>query len=251
MILKRIGWISYKVYVLLVFFVTLVPFYPIFLYLLAKEERWPKCFVWQRRWGKVVRVFSGLRLNVQGRENLPNPPYVIVSNHASYIDTFLMYGVIPDFFVFIGMADLQKFPMFGRFFTSGQNIPVDRSSTRNSVLAFKIAQEKLKKGYSVAIFPEGGIKPQAPELAPFKSGAFKLALEANVPIVPIIMYNTHILLESNDLFKTIGKPGRAPVHILKPIETRQLKQEDLIHLRQSTRDLMKLELDSYYSKSKV
>ncbi|MGB0390292.1 MAG: lysophospholipid acyltransferase family protein [Salibacteraceae bacterium] len=248
MILKQAVWVSYKCYVLLVFFFTLVPFYPIFIFYLAKEERWEKCFVWQRRWGKVVRVLTGIRLKIQGRENLPKPPYVIIANHASYIDTFLMYGVIPDFFVFMGMASLQKFPMFGRFFSSGQNIPVDRASHKDSVKAFKIAQEKLAKGYSVALFPEGGIKSQVPELGSFKNGAFKLAMEAKVPLVPVLMFNTHILLESNDLFRTSGKPGKAPVHILKPRETSHLKQEDLIPLRENIREVMKNDLQSYYFK---
>ena len=245
--IKKPFWISYKMYVLAVFFVTLAPFYPIFLYLLAKESRWKRCYTWQVRWGKVVRVFAGIKLKVTGIENLPKPPYVIISNHASYIDIFLMYGIIPDFFVFMGMAELKKFPMFGRFFTSGQNIAVDRSSRIGSVRAFKSAGERLAKGIPVALFPEGGIKEQVPELASFKNGAFKMAMIQGVPIVPVLMFNTHLILESNDLFKTIGRPGIARVKILKPVETIDLKQEDLIPLREQIRNTMKAELDSYYA----
>ncbi len=248
--LKRPFWIAYKVYVLIVFVVSLIPFYPIFVYLLAKEERWERCFVWQVRWGKVVRTFTGIKLLVEGRENLPKPPYVVIANHASYIDTFLMYGIIPDFFVFMGMAELLKLPMFGRFFSSGQNIPVNRSSRMESVKAFKIAAKKLEKGYSIALFPEGGIKEQVPELASFKNGAFKLALTAGVDIVPVLLFNTHIILESNNLFKTIGQPGNAWVKILKPIKTTTLKQEDLIPLRERIRTRMKEELHAYYAKHK-
>jgi 1-acyl-sn-glycerol-3-phosphate acyltransferase len=245
--IKRPFWIAYKVYVLTVFFVTLIPFYPIFVYLLAKESRWKRCFVWQVRWGKVVLFFAGIKLKIEGKENLPKAPYVIISNHASYIDTFLMYGIIPEFFVFMGMAELAKFPMFGRFFTSGQNIAVNRSSRMESVKAFKIAGERLAKGFPVALFPEGGIKEQVPELANFKNGAFKMAMIQGVPIVPILMFDTHLILESNDLFKTIGRPGIARVKILKPIETIDLKQEDLIPLREQIRNTMKVELDSYYA----
>ena len=248
--LRRPFWIAYKVYVLIVFFVSLVPFYPIFFYLLAKEDRWERCFFWQVRWGKVVRTCTGINLVIEGEENLPKPPYVVIANHASYIDTFLMYGIIPEFFVFIGMAELLKLPMFGRFFSSGQNIPVNRSSRIESVKAFKIAAKKLEKGYSVALFPEGGIKEQVPELASFKNGAFKLALTAGVDIVPVLMFNTHIILESNDLLKTIGRPGRADVKILKPIKTSTLKQEDLIPLRERTRTHMEQELHAFYAKHK-
>ncbi len=245
--IKKFFWVTYKVYVLAIFFVTLIPFYPIFLYLLAKEERWPESFKWQVRWGNVVRFLSGIKLTITGQENLPKPPYVIVANHASYIDTFLMYGIIPDFFVFIGMASLRKFPMFGRFFTSGQNISVDRSSTHNSILAFKLAQEKLAKGYSVAIFPEGGIKPKVPQLSNFKNGAFRIAMNEKAPIVPVVMFNTHIVLESNNLFGASGRPGVTPVHILKPRETSRLKQEDLIPLRDEIWNAMNDELNSFYS----
>jgi len=246
--IKKPFWIAYKVYVLTVFFVTLIPFYPIFVFLLAKESRWRRCFKWQVRWGKVVRVFTGIRLKISGKENLPKAPYVIISNHASYIDTFLMYGIIPEFFVFMGMAELAKFPMFGRFFTSGQNIAVNRSSRMESVKAFKIAGERLAKGIPVALFPEGGIKDQVPELASFKNGAFKMAMIAGVPIVPIVMFDTHKILESNDLFQTMGRPGIARVKIFKPVETVDLKPEDLISLREQIRDTMKPELDSYYAK---
>ena len=247
--IKRFFWISYKVYVLLVFFISLIPFYPIFVYLLAKESRWQRCFVWQKRWGSVVRFLCGIRMKISGIENLPKPPYVVIANHASYIDTFLMYGIIPDFFVFIGMASLQKYPMFGRFFSSGQNIPVDRSSVSHSVQAFKLAEGKLAKGYSVALFPEGGIKPIAPQLAPFKNGAFKLAITMKVPIVPVVLLDTHKLLESNDLFKKSGRPGVVPVKISKPIETTHLKQEDLIPLRQKMWEFMNKQLQEHAHKT--
>lgn len=229
-----------------VFFVTLIPFYPIFIFYLSKESRWERCYPWQVRWGNVVRFFSGIRLDVEGLRNLPPPPYVIVSNHASYIDTFLMYGIIPHFFVFMGMAELRKFPMFGRFFKSGQNIAVNRSSVVESIKAFHLANERIESGYSVAIFPEGGIKPQVPKLAPFKNGAFKLAINQQVPIVPIVMFDTHILLESNDVLRTVGKPGRAPVKVLTPVSTVDLKQEDLIPLREQIHNLISNELEDYY-----
>jgi len=245
---KKPFWIAYKLYVLTVFFVTLVPFYPIFVYLLAKESRWRQSFKWQVRWGKVVLFFSGIKLVIEGKENVPKPPYVIISNHASYIDTFLMYGIIPDFFSFMGMAELAKMPMFGRFFTSGQNIPVNRSSRMESVKAFKIAAQKLANGDSIALFPEGGIKDQVPELSQFKNGAFKLAMEEGVPLVPVLLFDTHKIVESNDLFQTSGRPGKARVKILKPRPTAHLKQEDLIPLREQIRDDMKNELHDYYAK---
>lgn len=232
------------------FFITLVPFYPIFVYLLAHEHRWKRSFVWQKRWGKVLRFFIGVRLEIEGKENLPKAPYIIVSNHASYIDTFLMYGIIPEFFVFMGMADLKKLPMFGRFFSSGQNIAVNRSSAIASVKAFKEAELKIKKGYSVALFPEGGIKKMVPELSPFKNGAFKLALNTQVKLVPMLMFDTHILLESNNVFKTTGRPGVAKVKILKPVSTMNHPKEELISLRQQIHQSMQQELRGYYEKIK-
>ena len=248
--IKQPFWLLYKVYVLVVFFGTLVPFYPIFYYLLAKESRWERCFVWQVRWGKTVRFFTGIRLKISGLDLLPSSPYVIISNHASYIDTILMYGIIPHFFVFMGMAELTRYPMFGRFFTSGQNIPVNRISRGESVKAFKLAGQKLENGIPVALFPEGGIKPVVPDLAPFKNGAFRLAFDHNVPIVPIMMFNTHNILESNNVFYTSGYPGVAIAKVLEPIQTSHLKQEDLIPLREQIRTTMQQELDDFYQKTK-
>lgn len=248
--IKKPFWVAYKVYVLLIFFGTLIPFYPIFRYLLAKESRWEQCFVWQVRWGNVVRFLSGIKIKISGSEKLPKPPYVVISNHASYIDTFLMYGIVPDYFVFMGMAEIRRWPMFGRFFKSGQNVAVNRSSVRESVKAFKKAGKKLEQGNIVALFPEGGIKPQVPDLAPFKNGAFKLAIIQEVPIVPIMLFDTHKILESNNLFHSSGGPGTAVVKILKPISTHDVNEEDLIPLREQTRDTMQQELDAYYDKKK-
>jgi 1-acyl-sn-glycerol-3-phosphate acyltransferase len=246
--LKKPLWLAYKGYVFMVFFVTLVPFYPIFRYLLAKESRWKRSFKWQVRWGKVVRFCSGIKLVVSGQDLLPKPPYVIVANHASYIDIFLMYGIVPDFFSFMGMAELSKLPMFGWFFKSGQNIAVDRASRTDSVKAFRVAEQKLEAGYSIALFPEGGIKPQVPELASFKNGAFKLAINTGVAIVPMALFDTHIILESNNLCQTIGRPGKARVKILNPIKTSHLKQEDVGWLREQVWEQLNSELQNYYTK---
>ena len=138
-------------------------------------------------------------------------------------------------------------PMFGRFFTSGQNIPVDRSSRKGSVKAFKIAAKKLANGDSIALFPEGGIKDQVPELGAFKNGAFKLAMEAEVNIVPVLLFDTHKIMESNDLFRTSGRPGKARIKILESISTKQLNSEDLVPLREQIREKMKTELHNYYA----
>lgn len=236
----------YKVYVATVFFGTLIPFYPIFRYLLAQESRWEACFVWQVRWGKVVRFLSGIRLKVTGLEHLPAPPFVVVANHASYIDTFLMYGIIPHFFVFMGMAELKNYPMFGRFFTSGQNIAVNRSNLVESAKAFQLAEEKLAKGTTIALFPEGGILTDGPNMAPFKNGAFKMAVTNGVPIVPMVMLDTHKIVGSTNVFTTMGWPGTAKVKILPPLETSHYTLEELPRVREKIREQMQHELNQYY-----
>jgi 1-acyl-sn-glycerol-3-phosphate acyltransferase len=220
------------VYFFILFFASLAVLYPLFAYLLADEKRWPRAFYWMQKWGTFLRYASGILIRYKTKEHFPKPPYVVVSNHGSYIDTVLMYCIIPDYFVFMGKGELRNWPLFNIFFMKGMNILVDRNNLRASHRAYQKAHEELSKKRSVAIFPEGGIPPLAPQLARFKNGAFRLAIEHEVPIVPITLVNSWSAFNSNDLYTGEGSPDIIRVVVHKPISTKGLTDKDLVHLRQ-------------------
>lgn len=133
----------------------------------------------------------------KNKQKLPKEPCIIVSNHASYFDIFLMYSIVPHHpFLFMGKAEILSYPLVKRFFIN-LNIPVHRKNQRLAAMSFIQAKQALKEGWSVVLFPEGGIPDDnVPAMIPFKEGAFKLAKSANVPIVSMtFLDNYHVFSE--------------------------------------------------------
>lgn len=244
----KIIYALYKIYFFLVFVIVSILFYPAFYILLKREENFDKAFKLKKKWAFIVCFFSGVFVKIKGEENIfTNRNYVICANHMSYFDIVLMYRVIPFYFVFMGKAELEKWPFVGVFFKKGMDISVNRSSIRQSALAFQKANFQLLKGNSVAIFPEGTISEKVPEMLRFKNGAFQMAINQNVEILPLTFLNNHLRL--NDPQKIFSKnlPGVTKVVIHKPIIMKDGKlKEDLVFLRENTFNTIQKELFKYY-----
>lgn len=132
--------------------------------------------------------------------------------------------------------------MFNIFFKK-MNISVDRSSVKDSHKAYKRSRKDLEKGISLAIFPEATIPPCAPELGPFKNGAFKLAIEMQVPIVPITFLDNWRLFPDRQHEKMLLKPGLSRIIIHKPIPTLGLTENDANALRDRVRDIIRVTIE--------
>lgn len=216
---------------MLAFAGSLLLLYPLFYWFLSKRERHERCFRFMRHWGSFLELIGGLTIVRLKKEDLPPPPYIVVPNHSSYLDIILMYNTIPDYFAFMGKAELNNWPLFNIFFIKKMNISVDRGSRIAAARALVSAHKELDEGHSLIIFAEGTIPPFAPRLKPFKNGAFKLAIDKQVPIVPITFLRNWRLLQSSKLFKGKAGPGFAPVVIHPAISTKGLTEEDLVDLR--------------------
>ena len=219
----------YKLYVGAVFWTSLALLFPIFFVLLRKED-YDRVFRLKRFWSRVFQVFLLIRVQVKGEENLPPPPYIICSNHSSYLDILLFYSPFPDYFLFMGKGELLKWPMFRVFFRK-MDIPVHRGNARESVKAFHKALEALRKGHCVAIFPEATIPHNAPVLGSFKNGTFRLAVETGVPIVPVTWKDNYKRLGDPGVWCSNGSPGIARVVIHPPVYPGQNEKGDFIDLR--------------------
>ena len=172
---------------------------------------------------------------------LPEPPYVICCNHSSYIDIIQMYNVIPRYFLFIGKYELLKWPLFNMFF-KGMNIAVNRTDRGEAARAFRKAAQAIDRGTSIAIFPEGTIPAFTPRMKPFKDGAFKLAIEKQVPIVPVTFLNHWRLFGDPEDLLSRGHPGIARAVVHPAVETRGLTDADLVVLRHRLFDLIEAPL---------
>lgn len=231
--IKEIVGGFWKIYVILCFIVFLLFFYPIYLVFLHKETRFNKGFRLLIFHTKILMVLTGIRVNLKNKEFIePNQSYVIVSNHSSYLDIVILYQTFKNYFVFMGKEELAKVPIFNIFFKK-MNITVNRKSSASGKKAVERCAAELKKGNSVVIFPEGTISTKAPEMFPFKNGAFKLAIDNQSPIIPITFLDNYKRLEMAGLFSGKAGPGVARAIIHKPISTIGLTEKDLVTLRDS------------------
>jgi 1-acyl-sn-glycerol-3-phosphate acyltransferase len=226
--------------------VTFLLFFPFFFVLLSSRKWFPIAFQLKKVWAHFILFPVGIFYSVRRKSKLDkNRSYVFCPNHTSYLDIMLIYITIPNYFHTVGKAELKKVPLFNKFF-SRMNIPVNRKSLRDSHRAFIRAAEDIHKGISVTMFPEGTINHTAPVMGRFKNGPFRLAIEKQVPIVPITFLNNWDILPDN-YHERIGHPGVARIFFHEPIETKGMTENDLGVLKQMVYDAINAPLQKKYS----
>ena len=146
----------------------------------------------------------------------------------------------------MGKAELLRIPLFNIFFKK-MNIAVNRSSITDSHKAFKRAASDLSKGISLAIFPEATIPSCAPELGPFKNGAFKLAIEKQVPIVPITYLDNWSIFPDAKGCHSLVRPGISRIIVHTPIPTTGMNDDDSSALRKQVYNIINDTLTKYDS----
>ncbi len=215
---------------------------PVLLIFTSSEKFYPQFFVCARAWAKFILFGMGFRTKVLA-DQLPekNKSYMLVANHTSMVDIMLMLSVIKQPFVFLGKRELVKIPVFG-FFYRRTCILVDRSNQRSRQDAFNEAQRRLKQQNSVCIFPEGGVPDdQSIILDEFKDGAFRLAIDHQIPIIPITFHDTKKRF-SYKFFS--GSPGKLRVRIHEFISTKNMEINDRRKLKDITRNTILQELEN-------
>jgi len=203
---------------------TIIVAFPILIIVTAKESWYPYFFKIARAWAKTVLFVMGFWVKITSEQQIdPTESYMFSANHTSILDVLLMLVVVKNPFVFVGKAELGKLPIFG-FFYKRTCILVDRSNPESRKAVFAEAERRLHLGLSVCIFPEGKVPDdESIVLDQFKNGVFILAIEHQIPIVPMTFYDCKKRF-SYTFFS--GKPGVLRVKIHKFIETKGLKIAD-------------------------
>jgi 1-acyl-sn-glycerol-3-phosphate acyltransferase len=163
----------------------------------------------------------------------PRRPYVVVSNHESFAD-ILLISHLPWEMKWLSKAELFRVPLVGWMMQLAGDVPVKRGFGPSAVEAMRACRERLSQRVSVMIFPEGTRSPRG-DLLPFKDGAFRLAIEAGVPVLPLVVAGTRTALPKRGF---IMRPARAEVHILDPVETSGMTVEDAGRLRDQVRGII-------------
>jgi 1-acyl-sn-glycerol-3-phosphate acyltransferase len=178
----------------------------------------------------VLHRFIGVPMDVIGLERLsPNQGYVFAPNHRSHLDNTALLAALPAGVRFAAKRELFNEPVLGRALRAAGMIPIDRKDPELAKRTLDRATAKLGKAVSVVIFPEGTRAPQG-EMLPFKSGAFVIAIQQQVPIVPIALHNTGYAMPARGYLTILG--GRIVVEVLPPIPTTGLTSEDLPRLKE-------------------
>jgi 1-acyl-sn-glycerol-3-phosphate acyltransferase len=165
--------------------------------------------------------------------------YMFCPNHTSMIDIMLMLSIARNPFIFVGKKELTKIPVFG-FFYKRTCIIVDRENAKSRKAVFDEARRRLSNGLDVCIFPEGLVPDdENVVLSEFKNGAFRLAIEFQIPIVPITMYDCKKRF-SYTFFS--GKPGKLRVKIHNFIQTKGLTLKNSDALKKETFNIIYTEL---------
>lgn len=230
--IKVISYNLWKLYVGIVFLLTLFLFYPILWIILQFKSLKPLSFKINICWSYLVRFFCFYPVKLSGNRPQKDTSYIIIGNHTSYLDIFLLYSILPHHrFLFMGKSELLNYPLIKIFFKK-LNIPVDRSSRIKSARAFIQAREEIKRGWNIVIFPEGGIFNDAPQLHPFKNGAFQLAKAANCAILPIVFMNHHKLLSDPESRQSPAMPGISKIHFLPELSEKEIQKLTIEEINQ-------------------
>lgn len=187
-------------------------------------------------WCRLIAATTGMRVRVHGLENLPDEgvPVVYMANHQSYMDIPTIFAFLPVQFRIIAKELLFKVPFMGWHLSRAGNIPINRSNRREAMRSIANAAKRIREGTSVVVFPEG-TRSRNGRLQPLKAGSFKLAVSAEVPIVPISIVGTCKVLPKDSL---VFHPGIVEMFVGKPIPTRGTRDANLDELIARVREEM-------------
>lgn len=238
-LLRRI----HSIYAFLVFVLLFILLFPFFL-LASFNPKWNflayRLDYW---WAKIYFPLALFRTEVEHKGELPNKePVIYCLNHFSYLD-IPSTGLLPKQACFVGKASIKKVPLFGYMFKT-LHIAVNRSSIKDRAAAYKKYATAIQQGKSLFIYPEGGIiSKNIPVQAPYKDGAFRVAIEQQVPIVPVTLpYNWKVLPDG--VWTIQSNYIKLVVH--EPISTKGMTLTDLNELKNKVHHIIQeqIELDN-------
>lgn len=221
------GKFIYTLYVAVIFCLTIIPVY-LSSWLMSRRAFAYLC----RFWTRFILFFAFCPIRITGKKNLfAHQPMIFTANHVSYMDPFVLIGVLPVDTVFIGKKELLSNFVLRRFMRKLQHLFVDRLDLSKGLEDTQQMAATLQAGYSLLIFPEGTFG-YGEGLRPFKLGAFKVAAETDLPICPIALEGPRRILRGEE---RLIKPGRIKITVSEPILPAGKEWQDITRLKNQVR----------------
>ncbi|WP_090223634.1 lysophospholipid acyltransferase family protein [Lutibacter maritimus] len=232
------GWVLFSI----------IAIFPVLLIVTSSEKLYPTFFKIAQAWANTILFVMGFKIDLYEEQIVDNTKsYMFCPNHTSMIDIMVMLSIARNPFVFVGKKELTKIPIFG-FFYKRTCIIVDRSNSKSRLAVFEAARKRLSNGLDVCIFPEGLVPDdESIVLSEFKNGAFRLAIEHKIPIVPMTFYDCKKRF-SYTFFS--GKPGKLRVKVHSFLSTKGLTLKDCDALKKQTYNLIYNELVNDFKATK-
>jgi 1-acyl-sn-glycerol-3-phosphate acyltransferase len=216
---------------------TLVLGPPLILYTLVTRS--PDLMYWVGVKGLVfITRVAGMRVQVEGRENIPNGVCLFAANHTSNADAAAIVGAIPRRLAIFARKSLFDIPIVGLAFSLAKFVPVDRGNRDAALASVRQAVEYIKTGSSFLVYPEGTRSPDG-RMHRFKKGSFVIAIEGGVPIVPVACSGAHRIMKKNSL---VIRPGKVTVRFGKPVDVSGYAVEQRSALAQQVHDVIAAQL---------
>ncbi|RJP34062.1 MAG: 1-acyl-sn-glycerol-3-phosphate acyltransferase [Actinobacteria bacterium] len=236
---RELPWLLYQPYKWLIFLPLLilstcffVGLGAVFVFLFDDRVANRTTGVW---WSRFNSFITPMRVTVTGRENIgKGQSYIVASNHQSSYDIFVLFGWLGIDLKWVIKTELKRYPVFGYAVEKGGNIVIDRSNPKEAYRSLEKARQKATGGTSIIMLPEG-TRSRTGELGEFKKGAFVLARDLGLPILPVTITGTREILppKTLDLF-----PGRATMKIHAPVDIDEYDDESLDRLSRDVRDII-------------
>jgi len=186
-------------------------------------------------WARVMAWVTPMRVRVEGREHIdPDQSYVLVSNHQSQYDIFVLYGWLGVDFKWVMKKELRNVPGIGVACHRLGHVFIDRSNRAAAIATLDDAKKKIANGTSVVFFPEG-TRSRSGHLKDFKKGAFRMAIDLGLPILPLTITGTRDVLPAGT---TDLLPGSARLIIHPPVDVAGCTAGDCDRLRMEIREII-------------
>ena len=250
-ILEKIFIVLWRIWFVIWMFLTVLILLP-FLFVIISRRKWfPVYFKTARIWAKLLLFIMGFKPEIESEHSLDlRQSYIFCPNHTSMIDIMLLLSITENPFVFVGKKELSKYPLFGYIYKR-TSILVDRNNSKSKAEVYNAAEKCIQDNLSICIFPEGKVPDdEGIVLDEFQNGAFRLAIENKIPIVPITFFDCKKRYPYTFLN---GGPGTLRIKIHSSITTDNTSLKDRNQLKSEVYELINESLlnDPSYMKTTI